>query len=76
MKFRVVIQEDEDGGFVASCPTLPGCHSQGATRAEARQNIEEAMTAYIESLRKHGDAVPPPISEEIIEIGDEAGRVA
>ena len=35
MKFRVIIEQDEDGVFIASCPTLPGCISQGKTRAEA-----------------------------------------
>ena len=68
MKFRVVIEQDEDGQFIASCPTLPGCWSQGKTREEARRNIADAMKGYIESLRKHGDPIPPPISEDIIDI--------
>jgi predicted RNase H-like HicB family nuclease len=71
MKFRVVIEQDEDGKFVASCPTLPGCWSQGDTRDEARRNIADAMRGYLESLRKHGDPIPPPISEEIIDIDSE-----
>ena len=68
MKYRVVIEPDEDGVFVAECPTLPGCVSQGKTRAEALANIKDAMTGYLASLKKHGEPVPPPISEEIIEI--------
>lgn len=68
MKFRVVIEQDEDGKFTASCPTLPGCWSQGVTRDEARRNITDAMTGYLESLRKHGDPIPPPIEVEIIDI--------
>jgi predicted RNase H-like HicB family nuclease len=68
MKFRVVIEQDEDGMFVAECPTLPGCVSQGATRAEALKNITEAARGYLESLEKHGEAIPPPISEETVEI--------
>lgn len=71
MKFRVVIEQDEDGKFVASCPTLPGCWSQGDNRDEARRNIADAMKGYLESLRKHGDPIPPPISEEIIDIDSE-----
>jgi antitoxin HicB len=62
MKFRVIIEPDEDGVFVAQCPTLPGCISQGKTRQEARENIKEAITGYLESLKKHGDPMPPPIS--------------
>ena len=74
MKFRVVIEQDEDGKFIASCPTLPGCRSQGDTRDDAKQNIADAIKGYLESLKKHGDPIPPPISEEIIEI--DIGKVA
>ena len=68
MKYRVVIEPDEDGVFVAECPALPGCISQGKTRAEALANIKDAMTGYLASLKKHGEPVPTPISEEIVEI--------
>ena len=68
MKFRVVIEQDEDGVFVASVPSLPGCHSQGKTRAEAMANIREAMDVYVESLRAHGDPIPPGIAEEVVEL--------
>ena len=68
MKFRVIIEQDEDGVFVASCPTLPGCLSQGITRAAAQANIKEAIQAYLDSLKKHNEPIPPPITEEIIEI--------
>jgi len=68
MKVRVLIEPDEDGVFVATCPTLPGCISQGRTREEARQNIVDAITGYLESLRKHDEPIPPPISEEVVEI--------
>ena len=68
MKFRVVVEPDEDGVFVASVPSLPGCHSQGKTRAEAMENIREAMAVYVESLRAHGDPIPPGIAEEVVEI--------
>lgn len=68
MKYRVLIQPDEDGCFVAQVPSLPGCISQGKSRDEALKNIREAITLYLESLQAHGDAVPPPIQEEIVEI--------
>ena len=68
MTFRVIIQQDEDGMFVAECPSLPGCISQGKTREEALENIRDAITGYLESLRKHNEPVPPPIDEEIVEI--------
>ena len=68
MKYRVYLEQDEDGVFVATCPALPGCVSQGQTRAEATQNIREAMEGYIKSLKKHGEAVPPSILEEVVEV--------
>ena len=68
MRFRVIIEPDEDGVFVAVCPSLPGCVSQGTTRAKARENIQEAIEAYVESLEKHGDPIPPSIDEEIVEV--------
>jgi predicted RNase H-like HicB family nuclease len=54
MKFRVIVEPDEDGVFVAECPTLPGCVSQGTTRAEAMANIRDAIQGYLHSLEKHG----------------------
>ncbi len=68
MKYRVLIEQDEDGPFVATCPSLPGCVSQGVTRDEARRNIQEAITGYLESLEEHGDPIPPGIQEEVIEV--------
>ena len=68
MKFRILIQEDEDGIFVAECPTLPGCISQGRTRAEAIINIQDAISGYIASLRKHNEPSPPAITEEVVEV--------
>ncbi|MGC9436263.1 MAG: type II toxin-antitoxin system HicB family antitoxin [Methanomicrobiales archaeon] len=68
MKFRVIIEMDEDGVFVAECPSLPGCISQGKTRAEALENIKDAAKGYLESLKKHNEPIPPSIFEEIVEI--------
>jgi len=68
MKFRVIIEQDEDGKFAASCPALPGCWSQGETRDEARRNMADAIKGYLESLNKHGDPIPPPISEDVIDV--------
>lgn len=56
--YRVLIEEDEDGVFVAECPTLPGCVSQGATRDEAVANIRDAIAGYLESLRQHNEPIP------------------
>jgi len=68
MKFRITIEQDEDGMFIAECPSLPGCISQGGTRSEALENIRDAIQGYLESLRKHGEPIPPGIDEEIVEV--------
>ena len=68
MKYRVLIDVDEDGIFVAQVPALPGCVSQGRTRAEALKNIKEAIAVYLDSLEAHGEPIPPAIEEEIVEL--------
>ncbi len=68
MEFRIPIEPDEDGVFVASCPALPGCHTQGKTREEARKNAADAISGYLASLRKHDEPIPPPVFEEVVEV--------
>lgn len=68
MKYRVLIEQGEDGVFVAEVPSLPGCITQGWTRDEALTNSREAIAVYLESLEAHGDPVPPSINEEIVEV--------
>lgn len=55
MKYRVYLERDEDGVFVATCPTFV---SQGQTRAEATANTREAIEGYLKSVLKHGEPVP------------------
>jgi len=62
MKFRVMVQPDEDGVFVAECPSLPGCISQGKSREEALVNIKDAVQGYLASLKKYNEPIPFPIS--------------
>ena len=68
MIFHVTMEPVEDGWIMVECPALPGCISQGKTRAEALANIKDAITGYLASLKQHGEPLPPPISEEIVEI--------
>jgi|TARA_B100002003_G_C13878427_1_gene429027 predicted RNase H-like HicB family nuclease len=68
MKLRITVEQDEDWNFVAECPTLPGCVSQGKTRAEAIKNIKDAANGYLESLKKHDEAIPPSVDEEIVDV--------
>ena len=68
MKYRIYLEPDEDGVFVATCPSLPGCVSQGLSRIEATENIREAIEGYLVSLRKHGEPIPPSITGEVIAV--------
>lgn len=68
MRYRILIEQDEDGIFVAECPSLPGCISQGKSRKEALSNIQDAIKGYLQSLEKHNEPIPPSINEEIIEV--------
>ena len=66
-KLRVNFETDEDGWVVASCPTLPGCHSQGRNRDEALANIREAVEGYLVSMSTHGDTPPAASRLEFVE---------
>ena len=65
MEFRILLEPDlDDGGYVAHCPTLPGCHSQGDSREEAISNVRGAIEAYIGSLRKDGLPIPSDVDPD------------
>jgi predicted RNase H-like HicB family nuclease len=68
MRYTVVLEREEDGGFVVSVPALPGCVSQGDTRAEALENIREAIELYVEDCRDAGDPVPTEAGKEFVEV--------
>jgi predicted RNase H-like HicB family nuclease len=51
LSFQVIYQEDPDGGFVATVAGLPGCHTQGETVEETKENIKEAIDVYLECLK-------------------------
>jgi len=55
---QVIVYPGEDGGWVAECPSLPGCISEGQTREEAVENIKEAIRVYIAALEEDGLAIP------------------
>jgi predicted RNase H-like HicB family nuclease len=63
---QVVIYPGEDNYWVAECPSLPGCISQGKTKEEAIANIREAIEGYILSLQEDRLPVPPEKFETIL----------
>lgn len=58
LKYDVIFEEAEEGGYTVYVPTLPGCISEGDTFEEAKNNISEAITAYLESLAMDGEEIP------------------
>lgn len=68
MRYTVLVEREEDGGYVVSVPALPGCVSQGDTRQQALANVREAMEVYIEDCREAGDPVPTEEGKEFVEV--------
>jgi predicted RNase H-like HicB family nuclease len=67
MRYTVILEPEEEGGFHVWCPALKGCHSQGETREEALANIREAIAAYLESLRDEGLPFPEDVITQQVE---------
>lgn len=67
-KFAITLKKGENGFIIASCPALPGCHSQGRTEEEAITNIKEAIRGYIASMKRHGEEVPGIIGVREVEV--------
>lgn len=63
---QVILYPGENGFWVAECPSLPGCVSQGANKEEAIQNIREAIEGYILALKDDGLTVPPENFEALL----------
>ena len=68
MSYTVILEQEADGGFVASVPALPGCVTQGDSREEVLSNIREAIELYIEDCRDAGDPVPQESGREYVEV--------
>ena len=66
--FLVTIETDEDGLFVASCPGLPGCHTQGADFEEALENIKDAIEIYVEHMTADERKPDGKISVQLVEV--------
>jgi antitoxin HicB len=61
--YTVVLEpDDEEGGFVAHVPALPGCHTEGDTRDEAIAMAKDAIAGYVESLLAHNEPIPVEVS--------------
>jgi predicted RNase H-like HicB family nuclease len=68
MKFKVIVEEAEEGGYVVYAPSLPGCVSQGETKEEAIENIKEAIEVYLDIDDARIEAEIKGKKAEIVEI--------
>ena len=66
MKFLVTIERDEDGVWVVSCPAIPGCVSQGATRDEAISNVRDAIQSCLQVRAERG--MPLTVETQQVEV--------
>lgn len=66
MKFLITIFRDEDGMFIAECPSIPGCISQGKTEKEAQENIQEAIKECLEVRAEKG--MPLTVTTRQVEV--------
>jgi predicted RNase H-like HicB family nuclease len=66
MKFLITITQDEDGMYIADCPAIPGCMSQGKTEEEAQKNIQEAIKECLEVRSEKG--MPLTVTTRQVEV--------
>jgi len=66
MKFTITITRDEDGIFIAECPSIPGCVSQGTTEEEAQRNVEDAIRETLEVRAEKG--MPLTVTTRQVEV--------
>ena len=67
-KFTVVVEQDEDGLYVASVPLLQGCYTQGETYEEAIENIKDAIRVHIEARKGLGEPVPIEVAVDEVRV--------
>ena len=67
LEYKVIIQRNEEGdGYWAYCPDLPGCNSIGETLGEAKTNIKEAITGYLEVVASMKKPFPSPQTDSVM----------
>jgi len=64
--FQVLVEQDEAGWYVAECPALRACYTQGKTYEEAVENIKDVIALCLETLKSAGE--PVPVQPEIISV--------
>ena len=70
-QFTVVMERDEDGVYISSCPALQGCHSFGETYEEALENQKDAIQVYLEAKLSLGETIPTEVGIDRVEVNVE-----
>ena len=68
-EFTIVIEKDEDGRYVAICPALQGCYTEGESESEARDLIKDAIRLHIESRIARNEPIYTETSSERVRVG-------
>ena len=66
MKYKTIIKRDEDGWYIAECPAIPGCVSQGRTLKEVRENIKDAIIGCLQVLNRRAEREKAKHKEELL----------
>ncbi len=66
MKYTVVLEPQEEGGYTVTVPALPGCISEGDTADEVLSNIKEAIELFLEVLKEDGKPIPVDVAREVV----------
>ena len=67
-RYTVIVEKDEDGIYIASCPALQGCHTQGCTYEDALENLKDAINLHIAARRDLGEPIPLETAIDEVEI--------
>ncbi len=70
LRYTVLLDRNEDGGYTVTVPALPGCVTEGDTIAESLENAREAMECYLESLALHNEPFPPDAQNVQVSVKD------
>ena len=69
-RYTIIIEQDENGIYIASCPALQGCYTQGNTYKEAVENVKDAIKLHIDARKQVGDQIPIEKAIEEVTVSD------
>ncbi len=69
-RYTVVVERDERGMYIAYCPALQGCYTQGETYEEVMENVREAIELNIEARKEMGEEIPIEMAIEEVEVNE------